>query len=134
MMREEVMNELTPIASVSAPAAIGPYVQAIAHAGMLYSSGALPVDPKTGSIDTADVAEQVRQCLTNLSAVCSEAGSGLNRAVRTTIYTTELSKFAEINAAYAEFFDGHVPARTTIEVAGLPLGALVEIDTIVALP
>jgi reactive intermediate/imine deaminase len=127
------MPELTPIASTSAPAAIGPYVQAVAHDGMLYCSGSLPIDPATGTIDADDIAAEMRQCLTNLAAVCEEAGTDLNRAVRTSIYTTRLSAFAAINAVYAEFFPDRVPARTTIEVAGLPAGASVEIDAIVAL-
>ncbi|WNG88053.1 Rid family detoxifying hydrolase [Mycobacterium sp. ITM-2016-00317] len=127
------MTELTRIAAADAPAAIGPYVQAVAHAGLLYCSGALPIDPSTGSIDVTDAADQARQCLTNLTAVCAEAGTALKRAVRTTIYTTDLSAFGAINTVYAEFFDGEVPARTTIEVAALPMGATVEIDAIVAL-
>ncbi|MCV7322756.1 reactive intermediate/imine deaminase [Mycolicibacterium confluentis] len=134
MTKETSLTTLTRIASAAAPAAIGPYAQAVAHAGMLYCSGSLPVDPATGSIDAGDPAAEVRQCLTNLTAVCAEAGTDLSRAVRTTIYTTRLSEFAAINVAYAEFFsDGEVPARTTIEVAGLPMGATVEIDAIVAL-
>lgn len=129
------MSELTRISSASAPAAIGPYVQAVAHAGMLYCSGALPVDPASARIEASGIAEQVRQCLNNLSAVCAEAGTTLSRAVRVGIYTTRLSDFADINAAYAEFFTGgEVPARTTIGVAALPLAAAVEIDAIVALP
>lgn len=126
------MTGLTPIASTSAPAAIGPYVQAVAHAGMLYCSESLPIDPATGTIDAADIAAEVRQSLTNLAAVCAEAGTSLSRAVRTTIYITRLSAFADINAAYAKFFPD--PARTTIEIVGLPAGAIVEIDAIVALP
>ena len=127
------MTELTPVAAPAAPAAIGPYVQAVAHNGMLYCSGALPIDPATGAIEATDAAGQARHCLTNLAAVCAAAGTSLSRAVRTSIYTTRLSEFADINTAYAEFFDEHVPARTTIEVAGLPAGAAVEIDAIVAL-
>ena len=127
------MTELTAIAAAAAPTAIGPYVQAVAHDGLLYCSGALPINPASGRIDAADIAAEVRQCLTNLEAICTEAGTGLNRAVRTTIYTTQLSSFVDINAVYADFFPDRVPARTTIEVAGLPASAQVEIDAIVAL-
>ncbi|MEV0669554.1 Rid family detoxifying hydrolase [Mycobacterium sp. NPDC050441] len=127
------MTELQTISSTKAPAAVGPYVQAVAHAGVLYCSGSLPLNPATGTMEAADIAAEVRQSLTNLAAVCAEAGTDLNRTLRTTIYTTQLAAFADINAAYAEFFDTRVPARTTIEVAALPLGATVEIDAIVAL-
>ncbi|MBU8817591.1 Rid family detoxifying hydrolase [Mycolicibacterium goodii] len=127
------MTELLTISSPAAPAAVGPYVQAVAHAGVLYCSGSLPLNPATGKIEAADIAAEVRQSLTNLAAVCREAGTDLDRAIRTTIYTTRLSEFAEINGAYAEFFPSRAPARTTIEVAGLPLGATVEIDAIIAL-
>ena len=127
------MSELRTIASASAPAAVGPYVQAVAHAGVLYCSGSLPLNPATGTIEATDIAGEVRQSLTNLAAVCAEAGTDLSRILRATIYTTRLGSFADINAAYAEFFDTAFPARTTIEVAALPLGATVENDAIVAL-
>lgn len=127
------MNELLTISSSAAPAAIGPYVQAVAHAGVLYCSGSLPLNPATGTIEATDIGAEVQQCLTNLAAVCAKAGTDLGRVLRTTLYTTCLASFADINSAYAEFFDTRFPARTTIEVAALPLGARVEIDAIVAL-
>ncbi|CAN3132113.1 Rid family detoxifying hydrolase [Mycobacterium sp. smrl_JER01] len=128
------MTELVSIASTAAPAAVGPYVQAVAHRGVLYCSGSLPLNPATGTIDATDIAAEARQCLTNLAAVCQAAGTDLDRALRMTVYTTKLRSFADINTTYAEFFEARCPARTTIEVAALPLGATVEIDAIVALP
>lgn len=128
------MNNPTAIASPNAPTAIGPYVQAMAHDGVLYCSGSLPLDPETGQLDNSDLTAEVRRSLGNLEAVCREAGTSLDRALRMGVFTTRLESFAEINAAYAEHFEGRpVPARTTIGVMALPLGAVVEIDAIVAL-
>lgn len=128
------MTDLRYITASDAPAAIGPYVQATAHGGALYCSGSLPVNPTTGELDNADVRAEVQRSLTNLEAVCREAGTSLDRALRLSVFTTDLGQFADINAAYTTFFDGSpVPARTTIGVAQLPLGAVVEIDAIVAL-
>lgn len=128
------MSQPHPITSPRAPAAVGPYVQAIMHDGVLYCSGSLPLDVDTGTLDNADPAAEVARSLSNLEAVCQEAGTSLDRALRMGIFTTRLEAFAEINGAYAQFFAGKpVPARTTIGVAALPLGAVVEIDAIVAL-
>lgn len=122
------------VASPDAPAAIGPYVQAIVHAGVLYCSGSLHLDPVSGALDNQTTAHEARRSLANLDAVCHEAGTSLARALRLGVYTTRLDDFTTINEAYAEFFEGRqVPARTTIGVAALPLGATVEIDAIVAL-
>lgn len=124
----------TAIAAPDAPAAVGPYVQAMVHGGTLYCSGSLPIDPETGVLDDTDPGTEVTRSLRNLEAVCREAGTSLDRAVRMGVYTTDLGAFTEINAAYAAYFKGgQVPARTTIGVAALPMGAVVEIDAIVAL-
>ena len=125
--------DLQSIASDAAPKAIGPYVQAVAHDGLLYCSGALPLNPATGELDNGSVTAEVARCLDNLTAVCIEAGTSLDRAIRMAIYTTRLDLFGDINAKYSEYFPGRVPARTTLGVAQLPLGAVVEIDAIVAL-
>lgn len=128
------MNTPTAITSPDAPAAIGPYVQAKVHAGVLYCSGSLPLDPATGQLDNADFAAEVNRSLGNLEAICRAAGTSLDNALRLGVFTTHLESFGEINAAYAAHFEGRpVPARTTIGVAALPLGARVEIDAIVAL-
>lgn len=117
----------------AAPAAIGPYSQAIAHDGVLYCSGAIPLDPGGEIVGEGDPAEQARQCLRNLTAVAGAAGGDLSQALRLTIYTTRLEEFAAINEAYGEFFGDPPPARAAIGVVALPKGALVEIDAIVPL-
>jgi 2-iminobutanoate/2-iminopropanoate deaminase len=115
-----------------APPAIGPYSHAVRADGLLFCSGQIPLEPETGELVAGGAAEQASQCLRNLAAVCEAAGTSLERAVRLTIYTTELEKFAAINAAYAEFFGDSPPARAAVGVAALPKGALVEIDAVVA--
>jgi 2-iminobutanoate/2-iminopropanoate deaminase len=116
-----------------APPAIGPYSHAVRAGGLLFCSGQVPLDPQSGEIVGETPGEQARRCLENLQAVCAAAGATLQRAVRLTIYTTELGAFAEINDAYAAFFASEPPARAAVGVAALPKGALVEIDAIVAL-
>jgi 2-iminobutanoate/2-iminopropanoate deaminase len=123
----------TVVATPDAPAAIGPYSQAIRHGEVLYCSGALPLDPVDGSLMTGSPAAETVRCLENLQAVCRAAGSDLSLALRMTIYTTQLDHFAEINEAYGAFFGEEPPARVTIGVAALPKDAHVEIDAIVAL-
>ena len=125
-------GERRAVEATGAPAAIGPYNHAISHGDLLFCSGQIPLDPETGELVGATAAEQARQCLRNLAAVCDAAGTTLDRALRLTIYTTELERFEEINDAYAEFFAGAHPARAAIGVAALPKGALVEIDAVVA--
>lgn len=117
----------------AAPEAVGPYSHAVSSGGLLFCSGQIPLDPESGEIAADDAAGQATQCLRNLQAVCEEAGTGLDRAVRLTIYTTELERFAEINEAYAEFFPSDPPARAAVGVVALPKGATVEIDAVVAL-
>lgn len=116
-----------------APAAIGPYNHAVAADGLLFCSGQIPLDPASGELAGETAAEQATRCLQNLEAVCEAAGTNLRRAVRLTIYTTQLDKFAEINEAYAEFFPDEHPARAAVGVAALPKGSIVEIDAIIAL-
>lgn len=126
-------SERRTIDADGAPAAIGPYSHAVATDSLLFCSGQVPLDPESGELVGETAAEQAIRCLQNLQAVCEAAGTGLARAVRLTIYTTELEKFAEINDAYAEFFADEPPARAAVGVAALPKGARVEIDAIVAL-
>jgi 2-iminobutanoate/2-iminopropanoate deaminase len=117
-----------------APAAIGPYSHAVRVGELLFCSGQIPLDPVTGELVGETLAEQARRCLENLRAVCEAAGTTLQRAVRLTIYMTDLNAFAEVNEMYATFFgDDDPPARVTVGVAQLPKGAQVEIDAIVAL-
>ncbi len=116
-----------------APAAVGPYSHAVLAGGLLFCSGQIPLDPITGELMGETPAEQARRCLENLSAVCDAAGVTLERAVRMTVYMTDLAAFAEVNEVYASFFADGPPARVTVGVAQLPKGAQVEIDAIVAL-
>jgi 2-iminobutanoate/2-iminopropanoate deaminase len=115
-----------------APEAVGPYSHAVRAGGLLFCSGQVPLDPSSGELVGSSPAEQATRCLQNLQAVCEAAGTSLDRAVRLTVYTTELDAFAEINEAYAAFFDADPPARVAVGVAQLPKGASVEIDAIVA--
>ena len=116
-----------------APAAIGPYSHAVRSGELLFCSGQIPLDPESGEIVVVGPAAQARRCLENLEAVCAAAGTTLARAVRITIYMTELTGFGEVNEVCAEFFPSEEPARVTVGVAELPRGAGVEIDAIVAL-
>jgi 2-iminobutanoate/2-iminopropanoate deaminase len=122
-----------PITAEDAPAAVGPYSHAVRSGGFLFLSGQTPLDPTTGALVDGDVGEHTRQCLRNLQAVCAAAGASLSDAVRCGIYVTDISTFGDVNAAYAEFFAEAPPARSTVGVASLPVGAQVEIDAIVAL-
>jgi len=120
-----------------APPAIGPYSHAVlldprSLGGLLFCSGQIPLDPDTGELVGSSAAEQARRCLENLRAVCEAAGASLQRAVRLTVYMTDLQAFAEVNEVYGSFFDEDPPARVTVGVAQLPKGAQVEIDAIVA--
>jgi 2-iminobutanoate/2-iminopropanoate deaminase len=116
-----------------APAAIGPYSHAVRAGSLLFCSGQIPLDPVTGELVGATAAEQARQCLSNLTAVCDAAGASLSEAVRLTVYMTDLSAFAEVGEVYAMFFLDSPPARVAVGVATLPRGAQIEIDAIVAL-
>lgn len=121
------------VTAPDAPAAIGPYSHAVRAGGLLFCSGQIPLDPESGELEGASAAEQARRCLANLRAVCVAAGTTLERAVRVTIYMTDLERFAEVNEVYAGFFAADPPARVTVGVAALPRGAQVEIDAVVAL-
>jgi 2-iminobutanoate/2-iminopropanoate deaminase len=117
----------------SAPAVIGPYSHAVRAAGLLFCSGQIPLDPATGELVGETPAEQARRCLENLSEVCAAAGTTLERAVRLTVYMTDLDAFGAVNEVYGSFFAEKPPARAAVGVAQLPKGAYVEIDAIVAL-
>jgi 2-iminobutanoate/2-iminopropanoate deaminase len=116
-----------------APAPVGPYSQAIVHAGIVYASGQIPLDPETGAVVEGEIEAQTERVIENLAAVLTAAGSGLDSVLRTTIYLTDLALFARVNAVYARFFAGEpAPARATVQVAALPLGVQIEIDAIAA--
>ncbi len=128
-----VASERQTVDAPGAPAAIGPYSHAVRAGGLLWCSGQIPLDPQTGEITGASAPEQAERCLRNLGAVCEAAGTELSRAVRMTVYMTDLGAFAEVNEVYARFFASEPPARVAIGVAALPRGAQVEIDAVVAL-
>jgi len=113
-----------------APAPIGPYSQAIVSSNLVFCSGQVGMNPKTKELMKASVAAETRQCLENLKAVLKEAGSSMDRAVRATVYLTDLDDFKEMNDVYREYFPREAPARATVEVSRLALGARVEIDLI----
>ena len=118
------------ISTDKAPAAVGPYSQAVRAGDFVFAAGQVAIDPAAGKLIGGDVAAQTRQALTNLSAVLAAAGSSLDRVVKTTVFLKDIGDFKAMNAVYAEFFPSDPPARSTIEVAALPLGALVEIEAI----
>ena len=121
-----------PISTEQAPAAIGPYSQAVRSGALLFLSGQIPLDPATGQLVEGDIVAQARQVFDNLKAVCVAAGAGLDNIVRVGIYVVDLGDFAAVNAVMAEYFEAPYPARSTIEVSGLPRAARVEVDAILA--
>ena len=121
-----------PISTDQAPAAIGPYSQAVRRGGFLFLSGQIPLDPATGQIVEGDISAQTRRVFDNLRAVVTAAGGSFDDIVRVGIYVTDLGDFAAVNAVMAENFQAPFPARSTIEVSGLPRGARVEVDAILA--
>ena len=122
------------IATDKAPAAIGPYSQAVRAGNAVYFSGQIPLDPATGNLVEGDITAQTRRVFDNLVAVAEAAGGKLSDIVRVGIYVTDLGNFAAVNAVMAEYFQQPYPARSTIEVSGLPKGAQVEVDAILVLP
>ena len=121
------------IETVAAPKAIGPYSQAIEAGGFLYVSGQVPLNPETGKLAGEGIEEQTRQVLANLGAIIGAAGAGFDDVVKTTIFLTDLSHFAKVNEIYGGSFKPPFPARATIQVSALPLGAKVEIEAVVKL-
>ena len=119
-----------PVQTESAPAAIGPYSQAIRANGFVYVSGQIPIDPQTGEFVAGGVREQTEQVLKNLSAVLKAAGSGLERVVKTTVFLADMKEFAAMNEVYSKFFNSEPPARATVAAAGLPRDARVEIEAV----
>ena len=122
-----------PITALGAPAAIGPYSHAVRAGSLLFCSGQVGLDPESGELVVGGPGEQARRCLENLTAVCAAAGASLADAVRLTVYLTDMAAFAEVNDVYETYFEAEPPARVALAVAGLPKGALVEIDAVVAL-
>jgi 2-iminobutanoate/2-iminopropanoate deaminase len=121
------------VTAPDAPEAVGPYVHAVRAGDLLFCSGQIPLDPRTGDLVGHTAADQAGRCLENLAAVCHAAGATLGDAIKVTIYVTNMADFASINEVYASFFESSPPARVTVGVAALPRGAQVEMDAVVAL-
>lgn len=121
------------ISTDKAPAAIGPYSQAVRAGSTVYFSGQIPLDPATGALVDGDITMQTRRVFDNLTAVAAAAGGSLAQIVRVGIYVTDLANFAAVNAVMAEYFQQPYPARSTIEVSGLPKAAQVEVDAVMVL-
>lgn len=120
------------ISTSKAPAAIGPYSQAIEANGMIFASGQLPIDPETGNFPEGGIKEQTRQSLLNAQSILQEAGADLSNVVKTTVFLSDIANFAAMNEVYAQFFTEPFPARSAVAVKDLPKGALVEIEVIAA--
>lgn len=118
------------ISTTQAPAAIGPYSQAIKVGNLVYTSGQLPIDPATGAFPEGGIKEQTRQSLTNVKAILKETGLTMSNVVKTTVFMADMNDFADMNAVYAEFFSEPYPARSAVAVKTLPKGALVEIEVV----
>ena len=118
------------IRTKKAPAAIGPYSQAIQVGYLVYSSGQIPIDPATGAFVEGGIKEQTRQSLTNVKAILEAAGTNMSHVVKTTVFMADMDDFADMNAVYAEFFTEPYPARSAVAVKTLPKGALVEIEVV----
>ena len=122
------------VTAEGAPEAVGPYTHAVVSNGLVFCSGQVPLDPNTGKLVDGTIGEQTRQCMQNLSVVAAAAGAQLSDAVRMGIYVTDMGTFKDVNEAYGTYFETDPPARSTIAVSALPLGAQVEIDAVIALP
>ena len=119
-----------PVQTDNAPKAIGPYEQAIKANGFIYTAGQIPIDPKTGNFVEGGITAQTRQVLENLKAVLEAGGSSLDRVVKATVFLKNMADFAAMNDVYAQYLGGAKPARSTVAVAELPRGALIEIDLV----
>lgn len=121
------------ISTTNAPAAIGPYSQAIAYGDILFTSGQIPFDPATGDVVPGGITEQATQSLKNVVAILTEAGSGADKVIKTTCFLADMADFAAFNEVYASVFTDHKPARSCVAVKALPKGVLCEVEAIAAL-
>ena len=127
-------GERTIVATDRAPAAIGPYSQAIVANGLVFTAGQLPLDPETMTLVDGDVTQQTERVMQNLAAILEAAGSGFDRVVKTTCFLADLNDFAAFNAVYGRSFAGNPPPRSTVQVAKLPMGSLLEVECIALVP
>lgn len=125
-------NELKKVSTSSAPAAIGPYSQAIIYGNILFTSGQIPINPATGNIETTTIEEQTEQVMKNLGAVLESAGTSFDKAIKTTCFLANISDFVAFNGVYAKYFTSK-PARSCVAVKDLPKGALVEVEVIASI-
>lgn len=123
----------TPIHTEQAPAAVGPYSQAIVHGGLLFTSGSIPIDPATGTIAEGSIEEHAHQALRNLGAIAQAAGTSLAKAIKVTVFLTDIGNFKRVNDVYSQYFTEPFPARSAVQVAALPLGADIEVEAVIAL-
>jgi len=125
--------KLQPIATENAPAAIGPYSQAIRFGNMLFCSGQIPLDPLTGEVVAGDISVQTERVMANIAAVLKASGAGFDDVIKTTVFLVDMADFAAMNGVYARYFENHKPARSTVAVKSLPRGVQVEIEVLAAL-
>jgi 2-iminobutanoate/2-iminopropanoate deaminase len=123
----------TSIRTDKAPAAIGPYSQAIATETLLFTSGTLPIDPRTGKIPEGTIEEHAHLVFRNLTALAEAGGTSLANAVKVTVFLADIANFQRVNAVYAQYFNEPFPARSAVQVAALPLGAAIEVEAVIAL-
>jgi 2-iminobutanoate/2-iminopropanoate deaminase len=122
--------ERTIIATEEAPGAVGPYSQAVAADGFVFTAGQIPINPASGKVEATTIEDQTRQVLTNVDAVLRAAGSSLDRVVKMTVFMTDLADFQAMNGVYAEFFPSDPPARSAVQVVALPLGVQIEMEAV----
>ena len=123
-------GERKAILTDKAPKPIGPYSQAVQYGNLVFTSGQIPIDPVTGNLVVGDIVKETEQVFVNLAAVLAAAGTSLDRAVKTTVFLTDMSLFGKVNEVYARYFHEPFPARSTVQVAALPKGVLVEIEVV----
>lgn len=123
----------SPISTAKAPAAIGPYSQAIRTGSLLFTSGTIPIDPQTGTIPEGSIEEHAHLVFRNLSAIAEAAGTSLAKAVKVTVFLTDIGHFQQVNTVYAQYFTEPYPARSAVQVAALPKGATIEVEAIIEL-
>ncbi|SMP45391.1 2-iminobutanoate/2-iminopropanoate deaminase [Desulfonatronum zhilinae] len=121
-----------PLSTNHAPAAIGPYSQGVVVGDLVFVSGQLPLDPETGDFVAGDIGKKAHQCLKNIAAIAAAAGTSLDRAVKLTVFLTDMADFAAVNEVYSQYFKTTLPARSALQVAALPKNATIEIEAILA--
>ena len=126
------MNKMTIVRTENAPAAIGPYSQAVVHGGLVFTAGQIPLDPLTGELEQGDVAAQTERVMKNLAGVLEAAGASLDSVLKTTVFLRDMNDFAAMNEVYGRHFGEHRPARSTVQAARLPRDCAVEIECVAA--